>query len=174
MPDSDTLQWVGDTFATVMDTLTKTANCGCDVRVENNTSFKLQLLGYYCDSGWCRKAPTDIPPREQEACGFTKTANIACGAVGILAFRIVPVDPPGGAVGELVIYFCVPYSGGCAYSVFLTSDYSWSANYDCLSTLIKSAKPAGALMRKSLSGIECSASMDEGNEAGLVVTLESV
>ncbi|XP_066539096.1 uncharacterized protein [Hoplias malabaricus] len=60
-------------------------------------------------SGYCYHTPQPtIPPNYHEVCSFSKTANVARGAVGVLTYQILTEEQE--CVRELGIMFSVPFN----------------------------------------------------------------
>ncbi|KAL7861659.1 hypothetical protein SRHO_G00131000 [Serrasalmus rhombeus] len=79
------------------------------IQITNNSDmFTLTNPRTYTSSGYCHHPPQPtIKKNQQEVCSFSKTANVACGSVGLLMYEIF--NNQAEHVGELVIMFSVPF-----------------------------------------------------------------
>ncbi|XP_047677242.1 bryoporin-like [Tachysurus fulvidraco] len=79
------------------------------IQITNFTdSYTLSNPRSYNSSGCCLNPPQlTVATKTSEACTFSKTASVARGCVGVLAYKILKDEVY--FVGELVIMFSVPF-----------------------------------------------------------------
>ncbi|XP_066529090.1 DELTA-actitoxin-Afr1c-like isoform X2 [Hoplias malabaricus] len=80
------------------------------IQITNNSKkYTLANPRTHTTSGYCYHTPQPtIPPNYHEVCSFSKTANVACGAVGVLTYQILTEKEE--YIGELSIMFSVPFN----------------------------------------------------------------
>uniref|UniRef100_A0A3B1JLK3 Uncharacterized protein n=1 Tax=Astyanax mexicanus TaxID=7994 RepID=A0A3B1JLK3_ASTMX len=91
-------------IAQLSDTCSRRVFCYVDYN-----DFCLCIFRIYTCSGYCHNPPQPtIKQNTLEVCSFSKTANTACGAVGVLTYQIInnEKDP----IKQLAIMFSVPYN----------------------------------------------------------------
>ncbi|XP_076867080.1 deep-sea actinoporin Cjtox I-like [Brachyhypopomus gauderio] len=96
---------------TTIDQISNSINTGRNIVIEISNCSETYSLGnprIHTVSGYCVNPPQPtISTLSKEACTFTKTADTACGAVGVLTYQIF--NNKMHCVSELAIMFSVPY-----------------------------------------------------------------
>ncbi|KAL7873626.1 hypothetical protein AOLI_G00126970 [Acnodon oligacanthus] len=104
--------------------------------------YTLENPRFYNSSGYCfHKPPSVITKNTKEVCSFSKLANTACGAAGVLTYQIL--SNKKHCVAELAIMFSVPFVYNLFENWFALGIYHGgvSVDYDLFKQLYYGSGP---------------------------------
>ena len=111
-------------------------NRNVSIEFTNESPFFLSDPAIYMDSGRPYMYPPEIAPCKKDAICFQKKPHTACGAVGIIIYKMFHPKKVGHNIinsmkftGEYIcIYFCCSYSGKNYHALWLWEGISVSKN----------------------------------------------
>ncbi|XP_049319883.1 DELTA-actitoxin-Afr1e-like [Astyanax mexicanus] len=155
---------------TTVETISQSMNTNRNVAIQiTNYSSKYTLVepSVYTYSGFCSSPPQPtINKNTQEVCSFSKTGHTACGAVGVLTYKILP-DDKLHRPEKLAIMFSVPFNYNHYENWFALGVYEAgkSCNYDLYYQMyyergpFKREKGTGSVLTYSSKTVDLSGTM---------------